>query len=103
MRIAEIFITEVHNRLLKLPYTVGSKLWTSYLIREVKKIMHEDEILDIEDVRQLDALIMHEIVSDIINGTLLLEADSETLDMVLTNIWEMRMTFERAGVVVGDA
>jgi hypothetical protein len=65
--------------------------------------MHEDEILDIEDVRQLDALIMHEIVSDIINGTLLLEADSETLDMVLTNIWEMRMTFERAGVIVGDA
>ena len=54
-------------------------------------------------VRQLDSLIMREILSDIITGTLLLEADSETLEMVLTNIWEMRVSYERAGVIVGDA
>ena len=65
--------------------------------------MHEDDIFDQNYIRQLDAQLMHKIVSDIINGTLLLEADSETLDMVLTNIWEMRMSFERAGVIVGDA
>ena len=46
---------------------------------------------------------MREILTDIINGTLLLEADSETLDMMLTNIWEMRESYERAGVVIGDA
>ena len=65
--------------------------------------MHKDELFDREHVRELDQIIMREILSDIINGTLLLEADSETLDMVLTNIWEMRESFERAGVVIGDA
>ena len=54
-------------------------------------------------IRVLDALIMHEIVSDIINGTLLLQADSDTLDMMLTSIWEMRESYERAGVIIGDA
>ena len=65
--------------------------------------MHKDELFEREYVRELDQIIMREILSDIINGTLLLEADSETLDMVLTNIWEMRESFERAGVVIGDA
>ena len=64
--------------------------------------MHKDELFDREYARELDQIIMREILSDIINGTLLLEADSETLDMVLTNIWEMRESFERAGVIVGD-
>ncbi len=54
-------------------------------------------------VRELDSLIMREILSDIISGTLLVNADSETLEMVLTNIWEMRVSYERAGVIVGDA
>ena len=58
---------------------------------------------DINYIRELDSLIMHEIVNDIINGTLLLEADTETLDMMLTNIWEMRESYERAGVIIGDA
>ncbi len=54
-------------------------------------------------IQQLDELIMREILTDIISGTLLLEADSETLDMMLTNIWEMRESYERAGVIIGDA
>jgi len=54
-------------------------------------------------IQQLDELIIREILADIINGTLLLEADSETLDMMLTNIWEMRESYERAGVIIGDA
>ena len=65
--------------------------------------MHEDEMFDREYVRELDSLIMREIVQDIINGTLLVKADSETLDMILTNIWEMRESYTRAGVIVGDA
>ena len=46
---------------------------------------------------------MREILSDIITGTLLVEADSETLEMVLTNIWEMRASYERVGVIIADA
>ena len=65
--------------------------------------MHEDEMFDLEEVIELDSLIMREIVLDIISGTLLVSADTETLEMVLTNIWEMRMSFERAGVIIGDA
>ena len=65
--------------------------------------MHEDEMFDLEEVIELDSLIMREIVLDIINGTLLVEADTETLEMVLTNIWEMRDSYIHAGVIVGDA
>ena len=72
--------------------------------QDLKKIMHqEDETFDLEYIRELDSLIMRDIVLDIINGTLLVQADSETLDMVLTNIWEMRESYTRAGVIVGDA
>tara|TARA_R100000789_G_scaffold75141_1_gene70783 strand:- start:188 stop:385 length:198 start_codon:yes stop_codon:yes gene_type:complete len=65
--------------------------------------MLKDEMFEQDYVRELDSLIMREILSDIISGTLLLEADSETIEMVLTNIWEMRVSYERAGVIVGDA
>ena len=65
--------------------------------------MHEDEIYELEYVRELDSLIMREIVQDIINGSLLVKADSETLEMVLTNIWEMRASYERVGVIIADA
>ena len=65
--------------------------------------MHEDDIFDQNYIRQLDAQLMHKIVSDIINGTLLLEADSEPLDMVLTDIWEMRDSYTQAGVIIGYA
>ena len=54
-------------------------------------------------VRELDSLIMREILSDIISGTLLVKADSETLDMVLTDIWEMRDSYTQAGVIIGYA
>ena len=65
--------------------------------------MHEDEMFDLEHVRELDSLIMREIVLDIISGTLLVKADSETLEMVLTNIWEMRSSYTREGVIIADA
>jgi chorismate-pyruvate lyase len=65
--------------------------------------MHEDEMFDLEEVIEIDSLIMREIVLDIINGTLLVEADTETLEMVLTNIWEMRESYIHAGVIVGNA
>ena len=63
----------------------------------------KDKIFEREHIRELDSLIMREILSDIITGTLLVEADSETLEMVLTNIWEMRASYERVGVIIADA
>ena len=66
-------------------------------------MLKEDEVFDSNYIRELDSLIMHEIVSDIINGMLLLQADSDTLDMRLPSIWEMRESYERAGVIIGDA
>jgi len=63
----------------------------------------KDKIFEREQIRELDSLIMREILSDIITGTLLVEADSETLEMVLTNIWEMRGSYERVGVIIADA
>ena len=65
--------------------------------------MLKDKILEQQTILELDMLLMREILSDIINGTLLLEADLETLDMVLTGIWEMRESYERVGVIIGDA
>jgi hypothetical protein len=66
-------------------------------------MLKEDKQFNREYIRELDSFIMREIVQDIINGTLLLEADTETLDMMLTSIWEMRESYERAGVIIGDA
>ena len=65
--------------------------------------MLKDKILEQQTILELDMLLMREILSDIISGTLLLEADSETLDMMLTGIWEMRESYERVGVIIGDA
>jgi len=49
-----------------------------------------------------DTLLKH-IVHDIMTGTLLLESDDETLDMMLTQIWEMRNQLHMLGVIIGEA
>ena len=53
--------------------------------------------------RELDKLIMSEIVYDLMTGALLLEAEDEILEMMLNDIWSLRLSYERAGVVIGDA
>ena len=58
---------------------------------------------NIDKLREIDTMIMDHILADIINGTLLLELDRETLHIMLTNIWEEREGFERAGIIVGDS
>jgi hypothetical protein len=49
-----------------------------------------------------DTLLKH-IVYDIMTGALLLESDDETLDMMLTQIWEMRDQLHMLGVIIGEA
>ena len=60
---------------------------------------------DIRDMikRELDKLIMNEIVYDLMTGALLLEAEDEILEMMLNDIWSLRLSYERAGVIIGDA
>jgi len=53
--------------------------------------------------QELNKLIMNEIVYDLMSGALLLEAEDEILEMMLNDIWSLRPSYERAGVVIGDA
>ena len=55
------------------------------------------------DPLEIDNMILQEIVHDIVSGTLLLNADDETLDMMLVHIWEMKHFFQCVGVVIGEA
>ena len=43
------------------------------------------------------------IVDDIILKHIVLESDDETLDMMLTQIWELRHELGRMGVIIGVA
>ena len=54
-------------------------------------------------VNNIDRLLMINICIDIINGTLLLQEDDETLEMVLGNIYEDMIGYEAMGVVIGKS
>ena len=56
-----------------------------------------------ELINKLDNLLLKEIVHDIVSGTLLLQADDQPLDMMLTHIWEMKSYFTTIGVIIGEA
>jgi len=62
--------------------------------------MQYDEDID-EFMEEIDTLVLHSILNDIRNGSLLVEADDETVEMILTQMWEMRTSYERAGVIIG--
>jgi|TARA_Y100000310_G_scaffold341398_1_gene440411 hypothetical protein len=55
------------------------------------------------ELLELDKLVMHEILTDLISGTLLTEVDTETADLILTGIWEMPEQYEQHGVIIGYA
>ena len=52
-------------------------------------------------INNIDRLLMINICIDIINGTLLLQEDDDTLEMVLSNIYEDMIGYEAMGVVIG--
>ena len=56
-----------------------------------------------EDIHIVDDIILKHIIHDIMTGALLLESDDETLDMMLTQIWEMRDQLHMLGVIIGEA
>jgi hypothetical protein len=55
------------------------------------------------ELQELDNLIMNEILHDVISGNLLMEADDKTLDMMLTQMWEMKEMFQSMGVIIGES
>ncbi len=56
-----------------------------------------------KDTQLVDDIILKHIVHDIMSGVLLLESDDDTLDMMLTQIWEFRHELGRMGVIIGEA
>ena len=56
-----------------------------------------------KDPFEIDSMILQEIVHDIVSGSLLLNADNETLNIMLVHIWEMKQYFQSIGVVIGEA
>jgi hypothetical protein len=51
----------------------------------------------------IDNILLKHIVHDIVTGTLLLESDDETLNMMLTQIWELKYELGVLGVIIGEA
>ena len=54
-------------------------------------------------MNNLDMLLMEHIVHDIVNGTLLTQEDDETVEMLLTHMYDDMTSYERLGVIVGKA
>ena len=57
----------------------------------------------IDHIEMLDMILMREICNDIVNGSLITEIDSETLELVLIGMWEDKESFKQRGVIVGEA
>ena len=67
---------------------------------EIKKIMQDFKK---RYIYELDNILIREIIGDIINGSLYVTADDDTVLMMLTSIWEARDSYEAAGVIVGNS
>jgi|TARA_R110002051_G_scaffold58630_1_gene107813 hypothetical protein len=53
------------------------------------------------NIEELDEKIWEHVIVDLHSGTLLLESDDETLDLILTEIWESIDQYQQMGLVVG--
>ena len=54
-------------------------------------------------VNDIDQLLMINICMDIVNGTLLTQEDDETLELVLTNMYDEMSRYEELGVIIGKS
>ena len=64
-------------------------------MREEKKIML--------DTQHIDSIIIRGIITDMQNGTLLLEADNETLKMIMLHMHDVRDKMTQKGAIIGEA
>ena len=56
-----------------------------------------------EKIEEIDRVLTQAVCNDIQNGTFLVEADDETLEMVLVGIWENIHEYVANGVIIGEA
>ena len=54
-------------------------------------------------VNDIDKLLTINICMDIVNGTLLIQEDDETLELVLTNMYDEMSRYEELGVIIGKS
>ena len=60
--------------------------------------------MNIQDrIELIDHMLLETICGDLMNGTLLTQEDDETIEMILTHIWEDSNKFTKLGVTVGKA
>ena len=56
-----------------------------------------------QDIDKIEYLLMRHICTDIINGTLLTNCNSDELEMILTEMYEATTRYEAMGVTIGKA
>ena len=55
------------------------------------------------DTGHIDNIIIRGIITDMQNGTLLTEADNETLKMILIHMHDVRDKMTQKGAIIGEA
>lgn len=55
------------------------------------------------DTQHIDNIIIRGIITDMQNGTLLMEADNETLKMILIHMHDVRDKMTQKGAIIGEA
>ena len=55
------------------------------------------------DTQHIDNIIIRGIITDMQNGTLLTEADNETLKMILIHMHDVRDKMTQTGASIGEA
>ena len=55
------------------------------------------------DTHHIDNIIIRGIITDMQNGTLLTEADNETLKMILIHMHDVRDKMTQKGAIIGEA
>ena len=56
-----------------------------------------------QDIDKIEYLLMRHICTDIINGTLLTNCNSDELEMILTEMYDDMTRYEAMGVTIGKA
>ncbi len=60
--------------------------------------------MNIQDkIIEIDRVLTRAVCNDILSGSFLVEADDETLEMVLVGMWEDLHEYVANGVIIGEA
>ena len=56
-----------------------------------------------QDIDRIEYMLMRHICTDIINGTLLTNCNSDELEMILTEMYDDMSSYEAMGVTIGKS